>query len=91
MRRFDPIYIAQWPILGEGAGPVHVGWDHAMTSKSRIYKSLKNYFPFHPPKISILLPPITFALWLYLAVGEPLPSGPWYQVKVNGSKACKSL
>jgi len=61
------------PYLADGAGPVTVGWDHDITSKSKIYKSLKNYFPFQPPKISILVPLTKLAEWPNLAEGAPDP------------------
>ena len=68
--------MAVWPYLGEGVGPIVSGYVQAITSKSKRYKSLKNYFSFHPPKISILLPAIKFALWPNLLEGLPDPSGP---------------
>jgi hypothetical protein len=71
--------------------PEHTGWFHAITSKSNKNKSLKKCFPFHPPNISILDPATKEAECPNLAEGDPLPSGPWYQVIVTGSSACKSL
>ena len=59
---------------------------------------MKKSIPFQPPKSNKFIPftkvqewPYLCNLLWYLADGEPLPSGPWYHVKVYGSKACKSL
>lgn len=83
--------MAVCPCLGEGRGPSHLGWLHAITSKSRTYKSLKYYFPFVPPNINIFVSATKTAEWPYLADGDPIPSGPCSQVIETGSSACKSL
>lgn len=50
-----------------------VGLDQDITSKSKIYKSLKNYFPFQPPKINIFVPFTKLAECPNLAEGAPEP------------------
>jgi hypothetical protein len=47
--------------------------------------------PFHPPNKTKLTPFTRVQVWPYLAEGDPLPSGPWYQVSVWGSRAWRSL
>lgn len=91
MMRLFPIKIAQWPCLGVGSGPVVGGRIQAMSSKSKIWRSLKKSLPFHPPNTNILLPPTRVEVCPNLAVGAQAPSGPWYQVILTGSRACKSL
>jgi hypothetical protein len=65
-----------WPYLGHGAGPEHVGFVQAITSKFNTYKSLKKSIPFHPPNNSRFIPLTKVHEWPYLALGDPLPSGP---------------
>jgi len=68
--------IEQCPFLGDGAGPVQLGLDHAIISRSSTYTSLKKSEPFHPPNTIILVPPTRLAVWSNLAAGAPPPSGP---------------
>jgi len=88
--RLEPIRIEQWPFLGEGAGPEVAGWDHAIISRSSTKMSLKNSWPFQPPNTNNFVPPTKFAVWSNLELGAPPPSGPWNQVIVTGSRACRS-
>lgn len=46
---------------------------------------------FQPPKTSIWLLLMIEPEWPKRAQGDPLPSGPWNQVMVIGSKAWMSL
>ena len=46
MIKLFPTYIAVWDALAVGAGPVQLGLDQAITSKSKIYTSLKKSTPY---------------------------------------------
>lgn len=89
--RFEPTRRLAWLARALGAGPVILGLVQLINSKSRTYSSSKNFWESLPPNTNIFLLSTKLADCPYLPEGDPEPSGPWYQVIVDGSNACKSL